>query len=92
LLHNWDYRSKIAGGADLSHRTRLRMHLKMSEALRMVHKSGMGLLREWWWLVSPKLVFENTAEPVPESMDGSLYIPQTAEPTYRRLILVHIKL
>jgi hypothetical protein len=28
-----------------------------SQSLRTVHMHGRGLLREWWWPVSPKLVF-----------------------------------
>jgi hypothetical protein len=45
---------------------------KMSEALRTVHTRGSGLLWGWWWLVGPKLFFDQIAAPVPEIMDGSL--------------------
>jgi hypothetical protein len=46
----------------------------MAETLRTVHKRGRGLLRGWWWEVGPKLVFDQMASPVPEIMDGSLYL------------------
>jgi hypothetical protein len=34
------------------------MHLKIEEALRMVHTRGRGLLRGWLWAVGIKLVFD----------------------------------
>jgi hypothetical protein len=37
--------------------TTSKMHLKMGT----VHTRGRGLLREWWWPVSPKLVFHQMA-------------------------------
>lgn len=41
----------------------------MAEALGTVHACERGLLRGWWLLVGPKLVFDHMAEPVPEIMD-----------------------
>jgi hypothetical protein len=54
----------------------------MAEALGTVHTPWRGLLREWWWPVDPKLVFDQLAASVPEIMDGSLY---TAPVLYKRL-------
>jgi hypothetical protein len=45
----------------------------MAGALESVHTHGRGLLRGWWWPVSPKLVSDQAAAPVSEIMDGSLY-------------------
>jgi hypothetical protein len=53
--------------------TAFRMHLRMAEALGTVPTRGKGLLREWWWPVDPKLVFDRMAAAVPESMDSFLY-------------------
>jgi hypothetical protein len=38
----------------------------MAEALRTVHTCRRGILQGSWWPVSPKLVFDQTAAPVPE--------------------------
>jgi hypothetical protein len=46
----------------------------MAEAWGTVHTLGKGLLRGWWWPVGPKLVFDQMAAPVPEIINGSLYI------------------
>jgi hypothetical protein len=43
----------------------------MAEALGTVHMCGRGLLRECWWRVGPKLVFDQMAAPAAEIMDTS---------------------
>jgi hypothetical protein len=48
----------------------------MAEALGKVHARRRGLVRQWWWPEGPKLVFDQMAAPVPEIMNGSLYIPE----------------
>jgi hypothetical protein len=48
------------------------MHLKMAEALEMVHTHRRGLLQGLWWPVGPKLFFGHMAAPVPEIMDRFL--------------------
>jgi hypothetical protein len=45
---------------------------KMAELLGTVHTLENGLLRWFYWPVSPKLAFDRMAAPVPEIMDGSL--------------------
>jgi hypothetical protein len=42
------------------------MHLKMAEALGTVHTGGRGLLQSY--------CFDQMAAPVPEIMDGLLYV------------------
>jgi hypothetical protein len=51
---------------------------KMAECLETEHTCGRGPLRRWLWPVGPKLVFEQMAAPVPEVMNGSLYIIKTS--------------
>jgi hypothetical protein len=51
----------------------------MAEALGTVHIRGWGLIRGWWWPVSPKLLFDQMAAPIPEIMGGSLYIEGIGE-------------
>jgi hypothetical protein len=46
----------------------------MAEALRKVHTCGIGLLGGLLWQVGPKLVFDEMSAPVPEIMNGSLYL------------------
>jgi hypothetical protein len=48
---------------------------KMAEAPGTLHTSGRELLHGLCWPVGPKLVSDQMATPVPEIMDGSLYIP-----------------
>jgi hypothetical protein len=55
-----------------------RKHLKLAKALGTVHTRGRGLLRGWWWLVGTKLIFDHMEAPVPEIMDGSLYMSPCA--------------
>jgi hypothetical protein len=50
------------------------VHLKMAEALGMVHTSGRGLLQWRWWVVGPKLVYDQMAATVLEIMDGSFNV------------------
>jgi hypothetical protein len=45
----------------------------MAEALGSVQTRGRGLLRGWWWLIGPKLVFDQMATNVSESMWILLY-------------------
>jgi hypothetical protein len=56
-----------------SQNTISRMQFKMAETLGTVDTRRRGLLRGWWWPVGPKLIFEQTAAPVPEIIDSSLY-------------------
>jgi hypothetical protein len=44
----------------------------MAAPLGTVHTYVSGLLREWWWQVDSKLVFDQMA--APEIMDSSMYI------------------
>jgi hypothetical protein len=44
----------------------------MAEELGTVQTCGMGLLVGWWWPIRQHLVFDQTATPVPEIMDGYL--------------------
>jgi hypothetical protein len=45
------------------------------QALGLMHKWGMGLLRRWWWPVGPKLVFDQMAIPVLEiTYSSSTYV------------------
>jgi hypothetical protein len=46
----------------------------MALALESEHTRGRELLRWWWWPVGQKLVFDQMAAPVPEIMDGTIYI------------------
>jgi hypothetical protein len=41
--------------------------------LGRVHKRGMGLLWGWGWPIGSKLIFDQTAAPVQEIMDTTLY-------------------
>jgi hypothetical protein len=50
---------------------------KLAETLGTVHTRGIGLLRERWWPLGPKLIFDQMAAPVPDIMDGYLYIVDT---------------
>jgi hypothetical protein len=69
LGHNW---GRILGSADHPHRTRLPgCTLKMAEMLQIVHTRERELLRVWWWPVGAKLLFDQTAAPVLESVDSS---------------------
>jgi hypothetical protein len=45
---------------------------RMAESLVTVHTHVEGWLRVWWWPVSPQLIFDQMAAPVPEIMDDSL--------------------
>jgi hypothetical protein len=35
----------------------------------IVHMHGRGIFQRQWWLVGPKLLFEQVAAPVPEIID-----------------------
>jgi hypothetical protein len=50
---------------------------KMAEALATTHTRGRVLLREQWWPIGPKLIFNQMAAPVPEIMDSSLFYDNT---------------
>jgi hypothetical protein len=43
----------------------------MVEVLGMVNTHRKGLLRGRWWLVGPRLIFDQVAAPVPEIMDSN---------------------
>jgi hypothetical protein len=60
-------------GSTPSQNSTSRMHLKKGRRAVKVHTCGRVLLRGWWWPVGPKLVFDQMAAPVPESMDDCLY-------------------
>jgi hypothetical protein len=52
-----------------SQNTTSKMHLKnCRSAGNSLYMRGSGLLQGWWWLVGPKLVFDQMAAPVPEIM------------------------
>jgi hypothetical protein len=61
-----------------SQNTTSRINLKMAEALGKVHTRGREQFRGCWWSVDLKLIFDQMTAPVPEIMDGSLYISPCA--------------